>query len=160
MARNKSSRHKRETRTSFMFPSLHQDVTNAVSDDIAWTWFQENDSDNDSNNKHSTHVMGTFRCNNYNCPSGGWASKKVAMLIRGYPKNGYNAVVFNQRCKVCNQLGTLLLNKEAYIDRVGYRLKKWAGVPVEQPYYDQKESLPHETLLCEGCRRGFCRDTY
>jgi hypothetical protein len=106
MARNKSSKPKGETRTSFMFLSLHQDVTNAVSNDIAWTWFPENDSDNDSNNKHSAHVMGRFRCNNYNSPSGGWASNKVAMLIRGYPENGYNAVVFNQRCKVCNQLVT------------------------------------------------------
>ena len=47
---------------------------------------------------------------------GGWGSKKVAILIRRYPKNGYNTIVFNQRYKSYNQLGTLTLDKELYIN--------------------------------------------
>ena len=110
MAKKKFSKPKGETKISFMFPSLHQDVVNAVSDEIASTRFHE-DSDRYSNNEYSTHVMGKFKCNNDACSTSGWGSKKVAILIRGYPKNGYNAVVFNQRCKSCNRLGTLTLDK-------------------------------------------------
>lgn len=151
--------NKRETRSSFMFPSLHQDVINAVSDDIASIWFQEDESNKDGNNEYSTHVMGKFRCNNSTCMTDGWSSKKVAMLIRGYRENGYHAIVFNQRCKACGQLGSLALNEESYIDRVAYRLKKWAGVPLERQEYTTEEGLPHERSFCEGCKRGVCRQT-
>jgi len=146
-------------RTSLMFPSLHQDVINAVSDEIASTWFHEKDSDRDSNNEYSTHVMGKFKCNNNACSTVGWGSKKVAIRIRGYPRNGYNAVVFNQCCKSCNQLGTLTLDEKSYVDRVAYRLKKWAGVPMEHQYYPPKKGLPHKRNLCEGCKRGVCQQT-
>ena len=159
MARKKFSKSKGETMTSFMFPSLHQDVVNAVSDEITSTWFHKEDSDKNSNNEYSTHVMAKFKCNNDACSTGGWGSKKVAILIKGYPGNGYSAVVFNQRCKSCNQLGTLSLDKKSYVDRVTHRLKKWAGVPMEQQYYASKEGLPHERDLCEGCKRGVCRQT-
>ena len=155
MARKKF--YKRETRVSFMFPSLHQDVTNAVSEEITSVWFHEKDSDRDSNNKYSTHVMGRFVCNNNACSTDGWSSKKVAILIRGYARNGYNAVVFNQRCKACNQLGTLVLDEKSYVDRVAYRLKKWAGIPMEQQDHGTREGPPHESSLCEGCKKGICR---
>jgi hypothetical protein len=68
--------------------------------------------------------MGKFRCNNNGCSNRGWGSKKVTILIRGYPENGYNAVVFNQRCMSCNGLGTLTLDENSYVKRVAYRLKK------------------------------------
>ena len=64
MARKKRSKPKGETRTSFMFLSLHQDVSNAVFTEIHSTWFSKKGSDEDSNNKYLTHVMGKFRCNN------------------------------------------------------------------------------------------------
>lgn len=140
-----------------MFPSLHQDVANAVSDKITSTWFNKRHSDRDANNEYSTHVMGKFKCNNNACSTDGWSSKKVAILIKGYPRNGYNAVVFNQRCKACNCLGTLDLDEKSYVDRVAYRLKKWAGVSMEEPYYASKEGPPHARDLCEGCKRGVCQ---
>lgn len=155
MARKKSSKPKGGT--SFMFPSLHQTVLKAVSDGMAKTWFQKKDSDEDSNNEYSTHVRGRFKCNNSACPTDGWSSKMVTILIRGYHRNGYNAVVFNQRCRACERLGTFVLDEESYVDRVAYRLKKWAGVPMEQQYYAPKEGPPHETDLCEGCKRGVCQ---
>jgi hypothetical protein len=105
-----------------MFSSLHQNVVNAVTNEVTSIWFHENNSDRDSNNKYSTHVMGKFRCNNNICPQSDWNSKRVGILIRGFPGNGYNAEVFNQRCKSCNQLGTLTLDEESYVDRVAYRL--------------------------------------
>ena len=55
---------KGETRTSFMFPSFHQDVVNAVSNKIALTRFYKNNSNRDSNNEYSTYVIGKFKCNN------------------------------------------------------------------------------------------------
>jgi hypothetical protein len=159
MARGKSFKPKGERRTSFMFPSLHQNVVNAVPDRIVSTWFHEKDSDRDSNNKYETHIIGRFKCSNNACSERGWGSKMVAILIRGYPRNGYNAVVFNQRCKSCNQLGTLTINEESYVDRVAYRVKKWAGVPMKQPSYAPSKGPPHESSLCEGCKRGVCRQT-
>jgi len=140
-----------------MFPSLHQQVVNEVSDEIASTSFHKKDSDKDSNNAYSTHVMGKFICTNDTCSKNGWGSKKVAIHIRGYPNNGYNAVVFNQRCKGCNKLGTLTLDETSYVERVAYRLKKWAGVAMEQQKHSGNKGPPHETALCEGCKRGLCQ---
>ncbi|KAI0569326.1 zf-3CxxC domain-containing protein [Pyrenophora tritici-repentis] len=145
-----------ENKTSYMFPSLNQDVVNAVSDLITAPQFHMDDSDSAANNKYSTHVMGTFKCNNKTCSHHGWGSKKVAILIRGYSKGRYNAVVFNQRCKSCKTLGNLKLDGQSYVDRVAYRLKKWAGIAMEQQYVARKKGLQHESTLCEGCNRGIC----
>ncbi|KAL8732007.1 MAG: hypothetical protein Q9181_004096 [Wetmoreana brouardii] len=157
MARKKFSKSMRDTRSSFMFPLLHQDVSNAVTDAITSPWFNKTDSDKDCCVKYSTNVMGKFKCDNDNCSKDGWGSKQVAILIRGYPENGYNAVVFGQRCQLCDRLGALTLDKSSYTDRVAYRLKKWAGVPTEEQHYSQKAGLPHKSELCEGCKRGYCR---
>ncbi|EXJ69996.1 uncharacterized protein A1O5_07069 [Cladophialophora psammophila CBS 110553] len=152
----KFSRPKGKTRTSFMFPALHEDVANAVSHSIASTWFCQNNSDEGTNNIYATHVMGRFSCNNNACGNG-WSSKKVAILIRGYAENGYNAEVFNQRCKTCNKLGALVLDKQSYVDRVAYRIQRWAGVQVERQNYASKRGMPHKREFCEGCKRGVCR---
>ncbi|KAF2242405.1 hypothetical protein BU26DRAFT_524525 [Trematosphaeria pertusa] len=160
MARKKPYKPKPEAPISFTFPELHEDVENEVSDEIGSTRFREKHSKRDCNNEHPTNVMGKFKCNNNACSKAGWTSKKVAILIRGYPRNGYNAVVFNQRCKSCNRLGTLILDEQSYVDRVAYRLKKWAGVYMERQSYDRKKGLPHESELCEGCKRGVCRQAF
>jgi len=160
MARKEPSKPKQETKTSFIFPSLHQNVSNADSDEIHSTWFSKKGGDKDCNNKYSTNVMGKFRCNNDGCPNRGCGSKKVTILIRGYPENGYNAVVFNQRCMSCNGLGTLTLDENSYVERVAYRLKKWAGVRMEEQYYTEKVGPPHKRELCEGCKGGYCQQRY
>ena len=87
-----------------------------------------------------------------------WRSGKVSIVIRRYQDGSYNAEVFNQRCKACNKLGILDLDQQTYIERVAYRLLKWAEVAVERPRYDSKETPPHRADLCEGCKRGICRD--
>ena len=148
-----------ETRTSFTYPSLHQQVANAVSDTIPSTRYQSPDSATTeySNNEYPTNIMGKFICNNTACKSPGWGSKVVSIVIKGYPGNAYNAVVFNQRCKDCNQLGTFVLDETSYVDRIAYRLKIWARVPVERPPYNPRDGPPHQSSLCEGCKRGVCR---
>jgi hypothetical protein len=143
-------------KTSYMFASLHQNVVNAVSDEIAPPHFRLDDSDSAVTNKYSTSIMGIFKCNNNRCYNHGWGSKKVSILIRQYSKGRYNAVVFNQRCKSCHQLGNLKLDEESYVDRVAYRLKKWAGIEVKMPSSASKRGPPHESTLCEGCKRGVC----
>ncbi|KAF1362300.1 hypothetical protein EJ07DRAFT_106638 [Lizonia empirigonia] len=160
MARKKAYNRRGDAKTSYMFPSLHQDVVSAVSDEIASPHFHVDDSESGVSKTYSTHVMGTFVCNNSTCYNDGWVSKKVTILIRGYPTNGYNAVVFNQRCKSCNKLGTMKMDEESYVDRVAYRLKKWAGVQLARPYYGPKKGLPHKSELCEGCKKGVCEQTY
>ncbi|KAK5543242.1 hypothetical protein LTR46_012095, partial [Exophiala xenobiotica] len=150
MAKKKFSKSKGETRASFTFPSLHQEVVDAVSHSMASIWFCERNTDGGSNNKYTTHVMGKLRCIKETCGTNGWSSKKVAILIRGYAEDGYNAVVFNQRCRTCSQIGTLTLDEKSYVERVAYRIQRWAGVEVEQPYQTSKGGKPHKREFCEG----------
>ncbi|KAK4660742.1 hypothetical protein QC762_121730 [Podospora pseudocomata] len=107
--------------------------------------------------KYSTFVMANFTCENSQCSKAGWRSGKVTILIRGYENNGYHATIFNQRCDRCKKFGSLELDESAYIDRVCYRLKKWAGISMEmRSSREPKKTLPHKNHLCEGCRKGFC----
>ncbi|KAK2035844.1 hypothetical protein LZ31DRAFT_306596 [Colletotrichum somersetense] len=86
--------------------------------------------------------MGKLECDNASCPNTTWTSKKVAIVIRGYHGNGYNAVVFSQRCMSCKKLGSFTLNKQSYVEQIAYRLMRWAGVETEQPLFAGK-MVPH-----------------
>ncbi|KAK4107689.1 hypothetical protein N656DRAFT_683079, partial [Canariomyces notabilis] len=144
--------------SALTFPNLHKQVLSALSGAISpRPWFNKAGSDNAAIDDYSTNVRGRFRCANTACRQAGWGSGRVAILIRHYPRNGYNAVVFNQRCKSCERLGVLTLDEQSYVDRVAYRLKKWAGVKVERPPYAPHRGPEHEEELCEGCKRGVCR---
>ncbi|OAL38358.1 hypothetical protein AYO20_02417 [Fonsecaea nubica] len=154
---NNSAKPKRKMKTSFMYPALHDKVVKAVSHNVPSTWFCETNSDRDANNEWATHIKGRFRGRKNACCKDGWTSQKVAILIRGYMDNGYNAEVFNQRCRTCNQLGILILDKKSYVERVAYRIQVWAGIEMERPPYVSKPGKPHETEYCEGCKRGVCR---
>jgi hypothetical protein len=149
------SKRKEETRTSFKFPELHEKIAEAVSPEITSAWFQSNDRE-ESDNEHLTCVVGSFTCNNRACKKRSWTSGVVSTQIRGYARNGYSAVVFNQRCKACDKLGTLAMDETTYVERVAYRIKKWAGFRVESPGYIRNSKGPHEERLCEGCKRGTC----
>ncbi|KAI0376989.1 zinc-binding domain-containing protein [Hypomontagnella monticulosa] len=147
---------KKQSKTSYTFPSLHQDVSEAVSSDISKIWF--NKQGDGARREYTTHVMGKFKCSNGGCSNHGWGSKKVAILIKGFPGNGYNAVVFNQRCRDCDRLGVLALDETSYVERVSYRLKKWAGIEMEEQYFSRRAGPPHESEFCEGCKAGYCRE--
>ncbi|KAK2035804.1 hypothetical protein LZ31DRAFT_435967, partial [Colletotrichum somersetense] len=148
---------KAAARTSFKYPFLHKDVSKVVFNDLPLTLFNNNGSEDSSINEYSTNVMGKFKCDNPNCSNTLWTSKKMAIVIRGYQKNGYDAVVFNQRCKSCEELGSFTLDKRSYVERIAYRLKRWAGISTEQPFYAGKDGPPHQADLCEGCKRGYCQ---
>ena len=138
-----------------MFPELHDRIAEAVSPEITSIWFQSNDRKG-YNNEYLTCVVGSFTCDNQICKKRSWSSGVVSILMRGYARNGYSAVVFNQRCKSCEKLGTLTMDETTYVERVAYRVKKWAGVWVEYPVYNRDSKGPHEERLCEGCKRGTC----
>ncbi|KAK4038952.1 hypothetical protein C8A01DRAFT_37067 [Parachaetomium inaequale] len=146
--------------TTAMFPSLHEDVADALSDAFISPepWFNPTGGDDDAITVYDTHIMGRFDCRNPACAKQGWGSKKISILIRQYPDNGYNAVVFKQRCKACERVGALRLDENSYVERVTYRLKKWAGIRMETPEYNgNHRGPPHEYDLCEGCKRGYCQ---
>ncbi|KAI1073346.1 zinc-binding domain-containing protein [Whalleya microplaca] len=145
-----------EATSSYTYPLLHPSVVKAVSDKVPNAWFHKYDDKADQ--AYVTHVMGKFTCNNSDCSSNVWNSMKVAIQIKGYPGNGYNATVFGQRCRSCNKLGDFSLNENSYIKRIAYRLKKWAGAEVEIQPYRHKGGPPHESDYCEGCRLGICTE--
>jgi hypothetical protein len=150
-----------------MFPSLHDDVKNALSGEFITPepWFNPArgdlnpaGGDREAITEYSTHIMGRFECRNQSCPKRNWGSKKISILIQGFPDNGYNAIVFKQRCKSCEKLGALRLDENSYVERVAYRLKKWAGIAMDRPeYHGEKKGPAHEYRLCEGCKGGFCQ---
>jgi hypothetical protein len=154
MARRKSPGTKQQKRASFTFPYLHQRVANAIPNS---TRFNPNGGVY-CEKEYSTHVMGKFTCTNHGCAKGSWTSKKAAIQIRGYSRNGYNAVVFGQRCADCNRFGNLDVDEDSYVERVVYRLRKWAGLSVEKQQYSGKKGPPHRRELCEGCKRGCCEE--
>lgn len=123
IARKDVPKPTQETGEFFMFPALHPNVTDAVFPEIPSTWFNDDDDDN-FDREWFTHVMGRFICQNHTCIKRFWDSWKVSIEIRGYNDNGYSAIVYNQRCKCCNWLGTFELDEQSYIERVAYRLKK------------------------------------
>ena len=147
-----------EAKTTYTFPGLHINVAMAVSNDIASIRYHGKRSKAIVDREYSTYVMDKFTCVNQACKINGWGSKKIAILIRGYPNNGYDATVYNQRCRSCNRLGILTIDVNSYVDRVAYRLRKWAGSTnlVLQQYFS-KNGPPHRQDLCEGCKRGVCQ---
>jgi hypothetical protein len=95
MSGKKPSNPKQKPKTSYMFPWLHRDVSKAAfTAEVSLRWINIKER-KVSNNQYSTNVIGRFACNNDECPTCGWSSKIVSILIRGYPGNGYNVVIFN-----------------------------------------------------------------
>jgi hypothetical protein len=146
---------------SRMFPSLHQEVASAVCDHIPSLQFHEANTNEGTKRIYSTFVMADFRCHYSTCPTRGWTWKsgKVTILIREYNDGSYNAEVFGQRCKQCKKLGTMRLDKDCYVERIAYRLLVWKGVPMEHPDHGSKATPPHQKHLCEGCKRGICKES-
>jgi len=148
-----------ETRDRFMFPQLHEAVRSIVGEAIPALWFNQEDTEDDLHKEYDTSVMGKFVCTNSKCHKSGWSNLMVAVWIRlycGHRRDGYNAVVFNQRCISCDCLGTLTLHEKSYVERVSYRLRKWAGAPVKPPLYAGGSQAPHVEERCEGCKQGHC----
>lgn len=143
-----------------MYPGLNDKLANVLDKEGLYFTFNSNDDERGRIDTYDTNIMGRFVCNNNNCTSRGWSSKKIAITIRMYTDTRYNVRVYYQRCRNCNWLSRPNLDVDTYVDRVAYRLKKWSGVEVERPPYSHKRGKPHEHELCEGCRHGHCTEGY
>jgi hypothetical protein len=102
-----------------MYPKLHEDVESLLREPLAdhTTGKEEYSEDGGANiepdldysfngqdderclKERDTHVMGRFFCYNTGCSNKTWFSKKVAITIRSYADEKYNARVYHQRCK-------------------------------------------------------------
>jgi len=138
-----------------MYPTHHDAVSDLLEENGLFFKFHEDD-DSDCEKEYDTNIMGRFMCHNRACSKPGWSSKVVAITIRMYPGEEYNARVYHQRCKACNKLSKPKLN-ESYVERVVYRLKRWRGGPVERRHRLRVKKAPHEREFCEGCKHGHCK---
>ncbi|KAK1834731.1 zinc-binding domain-containing protein [Podospora conica] len=141
------------------YPTLHPSVVAALSDfpSVPPPLFNTTSS-SPPTKTYETSIMGRFSCRNPSCASAGWGSKKIAIQIRVF-RDGrtYDALVFKQRCRACEGLGVMYIDEGSYVERVVYRLKKWAGVEMETGEYNgPPRGPPHESELCEGCKAGCC----
>ncbi|KAF7897025.1 hypothetical protein EAF00_005253 [Botryotinia globosa] len=140
-----------------IYPSLHDSVARLLAEHNLRFGFHPIDDSISCTKQYDTNIMGKFKCHNRACPSHGWSSKKIAITIRMYAGEEYNARVYYQRCKNCNALSQPILD-DSYAERVAYRIQKWNGIEMDRPvYYGTGESNgPHNADLCEGCKEGHC----
>lgn len=137
-----------------MYEYLHYDVANLLKD--KGLRFAFLNSDSPGLKEYRTNIMGRFQCHNKSCSKNGWSSKQIAILIRMYHGQKYNAKVYHQRCKQCERVSEPILD-DSYAERVAYRLKKWSGIDQGgRPQNFRRAKGPHEEELCEGCKAGIC----
>ncbi|PLB47858.1 hypothetical protein P170DRAFT_510581 [Aspergillus steynii IBT 23096] len=139
-----------------LHPKLHDDIAQLLDEEGLQIDFFDADDEETNIEERDTNVMGRFICQNKGCNSSGWSSKKIAITIRMYSQQRYNARVYHQRCRNCRTVGRLILDSGCYAERVTYWLKKWNGFEVRQPDYSGQSRGPHDSELCEGCKVGHC----
>jgi hypothetical protein len=139
-----------------LHPKLHDDVAQLLDEEGLQIGFLDADDEETNIQYWDTNVMGRFICPNSGCYSSGWSSKKVAITIRMYPQQRYNARVYHQRCRNCKAVGRLVLDTGSYVERVTYWLKKWNGIEVQPPNFSGQSRGPHDSELCEGCKVDHC----
>jgi hypothetical protein len=152
---NKGTKKQKVVESWSMYPSLHEEVSKLLSDDNLSFRFHTNDDDLNSIEDYDTKIKGRFFCRTPACAANGWGSWRIAITIRMYSNQEYNARVYHQRCESCGQLNRPKLDK-TYAQRVAYRLKRWSGMQMEPPPYSGEGDLPHKSELCEGCKQGVC----
>ena len=138
-----------------MYPSLHNDVSDLLREHNLFFQFYEKDDGKSCVNEYDTNIMGRFTCGNSACSARGWSSKQIAITIRRYTDERYNARVYHQSCKSCGTSSKPYLD-HSYAERVAYRLKKWCGVQMDIPPFSGRSDGPHRSDLCEGCKQGRC----
>ncbi|KAM0717568.1 hypothetical protein Q7P37_007420 [Cladosporium fusiforme] len=146
-----------ETQPYSMRPDQHQHVMRHLKDTGLTFNFQPIDDNTTKIEEHDTGIMGSFICHNKECRSSGWGSKSISTTIRLYPDSSYNARIYHQRCKKCNELSRPKVTHDSYAERVAHWLKIWSGVDVERRPFSGRSAIPHKSELCEGCKLGHCK---
>lgn len=146
----------KSTKKWSMYPSLDHDVSDLLREhDLSFRFYNKDDGET-CVDEYDTNIMGQFICRNRSCPARVWTSKKIAITIRRYSDNRYNARVYHQSCKSCGTPSKPKLD-HSYAERVAYRIKKWCRVQVDTPPFSGQGERPHRSDLCEGCKQGHCR---
>ncbi|EGE86389.1 hypothetical protein BDDG_09334 [Blastomyces dermatitidis ATCC 18188] len=139
-----------------MYPTHHEHVSSLLEEEYLHFDFHNDDNAEGCIREHDTNIMGRFTCHNDSCGTDGWSSRQIAITIRKYPGNKYNARVYHQRCRRCDSLSRPVLD-ESYAERVAYRIKKWDGIFMgAPPPYSFEKNGPHHNDLCEGCKDRHC----
>lgn len=138
-----------------MYQGLHDEVSSLLAAADLRYEFYEDDDDANSIKMRDTNIMGCFVCQNRACKARGWSSKMIAITIRLFPAQRYNARVYHQRCKFCRWLSRPVLD-QSYAERIDYWIRQWNGIRVETPPISHGSRGPHNRQLCEGCQAGHC----
>ncbi|KAG0267225.1 hypothetical protein DFQ27_009006 [Actinomortierella ambigua] len=138
-----------------MYPELTENVEELLMK--PFSFYEVDDSGSAAIKEYDTFVAGTFDCSNKRCSKKKWSSGKVAISIRMYGGDQYNARIHHQRCRRCDSLSRPALEADTYGERVSYRLNKWSGFKVVNPGQGSKTTPPHDCDNCEGCKIGRCR---
>ncbi|KAF9163117.1 hypothetical protein DFQ26_002906 [Actinomortierella ambigua] len=137
-----------------MYPELSANVEELLMKPFS---FHSVDDDGQAATKeYDTFVAGTFACRSKQCSKKRWSSGKIAISIRMYAGNQYNARIYHQCCRGCKGVSRPTLEPDTYGERVSYRLNKWCGYKVENPGQGSKTTPPHDCANCEGCKVGRC----
>lgn len=150
-----STKKRKPIATWSTYKDLHDEVSSLLAAADLHYEFYENDDDANSTEMRDTNIMGCFVCNNRACRAHGWSSKMIAITIRLFPAQKYNARVYHQRCKFCRWLSRPVLDR-SYAQRIDYWIRKWNGIRVETPPISRQAKGPHNRQLCEGCKAGHC----
>lgn len=82
-----------------MYPSLHDDVERLLEENDLHFTFHDIDDPDTSTRDYNTNTMSRFACTNKSCKSKDWSSNKIAITIRMYAGQKYNARVYFQHSK-------------------------------------------------------------
>jgi hypothetical protein len=74
-----------------MNPALRDSVRLLLEEQYLSFTFFATETDKGSIEEYDTNIIGRFKCLNEACPKKGWGSKFIAITIRMYPKQQYNA---------------------------------------------------------------------
>jgi hypothetical protein len=123
-------------------PELHESVVQCLGGNGLSISFYEEGEVEDSIRDYDTNIMGAFICPNRSCRTEKWTSMKVAISIRLFADQQYNATVWHQRCRQCESMGVLRVDEESYTNRVAYRLRTWLGLEREDPIFSKTGDRP------------------
>lgn len=134
------------------YPLLHEAVAKAfdnVSQPVPLPLFQHHAHKSKVTRDDTTSIAGRFQCRNHKGYAPSWGSKEIAIQIREFADNTYDAVVFKQLCRKCHHPASVRIDEESYVERVVCQLRKWAGVPIETPEHSEEEGEgpPRESSL-------------
>lgn len=120
-----------------------------------FTFYNVDDDGLHALKEYDTFVSGVFLCSE-RCSKRVWSSGKIAISIRLYEHDQYNARIHHQRCCVCKTLSRPTLDVDTYGVRVSYRLNRWSGFKMNPPLHGKKKTPPHDCENCAACSIGRC----